>query len=59
MTLGVASGRLIQVIGNIKKGELIIVRGNERVRPNQELVISEVLEPRAAPRSIVKENIGN
>ena len=35
--LGVASGPLIQVIGSLKAGELVVVEGNERLRPGQEV----------------------
>lgn len=56
--LGVAKGRMIQVTGDLKKDDLVIIRGNERVRPGQPLVISEVLNPNAAPKATVKDGIG-
>jgi RND family efflux transporter MFP subunit len=36
--LGVADGDLIQVKGDVKPGELVVVQGNERLRPGQEVV---------------------
>lgn len=49
--LGVASGRLIAVNGNIKAGDRIVVRGNERLRPGQDVIITEELDPNAEPRA--------
>jgi len=49
--VGVASGRLIQVKGNLKRGEYVVIRGNERLRPGQDVVITEVLSPDAEPKS--------
>ena len=48
---GVASGRLIEVKGSLNPGELVIIRGNERVRPGAEVAIGERLEPDAEPRA--------
>ncbi|MFP6767957.1 MAG: efflux RND transporter periplasmic adaptor subunit [Planctomycetaceae bacterium] len=36
--LGVASGRLIQVSGAIQVGQQVVVQGNERLRPGQQVV---------------------
>lgn len=41
--LGVADGALIQVRGQIKAGQQIVVRGNERLRPDLPVVIVENL----------------
>jgi RND family efflux transporter MFP subunit len=41
--LGVADGGQIQVRGALKVGEQVVVRGNERLRPDQEVKIVEVL----------------
>ena len=49
--VGVASGRLIQVKGNLKRGEYVVIRGNERLRPGQDVVIGEVLSPDAEPKA--------
>lgn len=39
--LGVAEGGLIQVRGPLKAGEKVVIRGNERVFPNQPVTIIE------------------
>ena len=49
--VGVASGRLIQVKGNLKRGEHVVIRGNERLRPGQDVVIREILSPDAEPKA--------
>lgn len=40
VTLGVADGGLIQVDGDLKAGDTVVVRGNERLRDGQEISIS-------------------
>lgn len=40
VTLGVAAGERIQVKGALKPTELVVVRGNERLRPGQEVVMA-------------------
>ncbi|WP_339728983.1 efflux RND transporter periplasmic adaptor subunit [uncultured Gimesia sp.] len=49
--VGVANGRLIQVKGNLKGGEHVVIRGNERLRPGQDVVITEILSPDAEPKA--------
>ncbi len=49
--VGVASGRLIQVKGNLKPGEHVVIRGNERLRPGQDVVIRNILTPDAQPKA--------
>ena len=49
--VGVANGRLIQVKGNLKPGEHVVIRGNERLRPGQDVVITEILSPDAVPKA--------
>lgn len=49
--VGVASGRLIQVKGNLKRGEYVVIRGNERLRPGQDVMITEILSPDAEPKA--------
>ena len=49
--LGVADGRLIEVHGDIKAGDRVVVRGNERLRPGQDVIITETLDPDAEPRA--------
>ncbi|TWT66831.1 Multidrug resistance protein MdtA precursor [Posidoniimonas polymericola] len=41
--LGVAEGGLIQVTGQLKQGDLVIVQGNERLRPGQEVTITKII----------------
>ena len=49
--MGASDGRLIEIVGPVKVGELVVVRGNERLRPGQDVVITETLAPRAVPRA--------
>ncbi|MDA1163772.1 MAG: efflux RND transporter periplasmic adaptor subunit [Planctomycetota bacterium] len=51
VTMGASDGRLIEIQGAIKAGDMIVVRGNERLRPGQDVVITETLDPRAEPRA--------
>ena len=51
VTMGASDGRLIEIEGLIKAGELVVVRGNERLRPGQDVAITESLDPRAVPRA--------
>ena len=51
VTLGIASGRLIQVAGELRAGELVVVQGNERLRPGMDVVITRELEPGQAPEA--------
>ncbi|MDZ4657195.1 MAG: efflux RND transporter periplasmic adaptor subunit [Bythopirellula sp.] len=44
--LGVAEGEWIQVTGGVKAGQLVIVQGNERIRPGQTVTVSSIV---AAP----------
>jgi hypothetical protein len=37
--LGVASGHLIQVKGPLEPGKMVVVQGNERLRPGQDITI--------------------
>ncbi len=49
--MGSSDGRLIEIDGPIKAGEIVVVRGNERLRPGQDVAITETLDPRAVPRA--------
>lgn len=42
--LGVAVGTLIQVSGELEKGQLVVVMGNERLRPGQEVVVTKIVD---------------
>ncbi len=39
---GIANGDLIEVIGEINEGDKIVIRGNERLRPQQQVNIQQV-----------------
>ncbi len=47
--LGVADGSDIQVKGQLKAGEQVVVQGNERLMPGQEIVVTKVIEPAKPP----------
>jgi len=49
--LGVAQGRLIQVTGELKAGQSVVVRGNERLRPGQPVSVVAELKPDAEPEA--------
>lgn len=49
--VGSAEGRLIQVKGELKGGEFVVIRGNERLRPGQDVVVTEVLPADAEPKA--------
>ncbi|WP_197525331.1 efflux RND transporter periplasmic adaptor subunit [Pseudobythopirellula maris] len=44
VTLGVASGPWIEVLGGVSAGQLVVVQGNERLRPGQEVKVSRVVD---------------
>ncbi len=41
VTTGIGSGDVIEVFGNLKEGDTVIVRGNERIRTGQSVSIME------------------
>ncbi len=43
--LGVASAHLIQVKGALKKGQWVVVEGNERLQPGQEVNVTSIRKP--------------
>ncbi len=53
VTTGVAYRDLIEVIGPIEAGELVVVRGNERLRPGQPIRVVDTLD--AADTKIKKD----
>jgi hypothetical protein len=60
VTTGSAEGNLIQVIGGeLHPGQVVVVQGNERLRPGQDVQIQRVVEPPAgsqpAPSQPVSE----
>lgn len=44
VTLGVAEGDLIQVTGDLQAGQLVVVQGNERLRPDQKVVVAQIVD---------------
>ncbi|TWU22585.1 efflux RND transporter periplasmic adaptor subunit [Bythopirellula polymerisocia] len=40
--LGTSQGDLIQVIGNVQPGQMVVVQGNERIRPGQKVLIGRI-----------------
>lgn len=53
--LGVSSGTLIQVRGNLEEGQQVVVQGNERLRPGQDVLVTRIQTEAgtAAPQSNV------
>lgn len=55
--VGVAIGPVIEVRGPLKKGDLVVVRGNERLRPpSQDVKVTETLAPGAEPKARATQN---
>jgi HlyD family secretion protein len=46
--LGVSHQNWIQVTGGLKAGQLVVVQGNERIRPGQNVIVSRIVEAPAA-----------
>ncbi|VAW86377.1 hypothetical protein MNBD_GAMMA16-1759 [hydrothermal vent metagenome] len=42
---GIASHALIEVSGNLKAGDQVVIRGGERLRPGQEVAIKKAAQP--------------
>jgi RND family efflux transporter MFP subunit len=50
--LGLSEGNMIQVSGGLKVGQLVVVQGNERLRPGQDVEVQRVISvPDADTRS--------
>ncbi|QDU51156.1 efflux RND transporter periplasmic adaptor subunit [Gimesia panareensis] len=49
--VGVSEGRLIQVMGDLEPGQQVVIRGNERLLPGQDVVVKEILPPDAEPQA--------
>lgn len=56
--VGVSEGRLIQVMGDLQPGQQVVIRGNERLRPGQDVVVSKILPPDAEPQAKAINNKG-
>jgi multidrug efflux pump subunit AcrA (membrane-fusion protein) len=39
--LGASEGNLVQILGQVQPGQLVVVQGNERLRPGQDVVIAK------------------
>lgn len=39
--VGIGQGELVEVIGEVQAGDLVIVRGAERIQPGQAVIIKE------------------
>ncbi len=50
--IGVAEGDLIQVMGEVQAGQLVVVQGNERLRPGQDVAIQRLVAPPAAASAV-------
>ncbi len=55
--MGIASGDFIQVKGEIKEGQFVVVQGNERLRPGQSVQMIREVTP-AATTAAVKNEVG-
>jgi multidrug efflux pump subunit AcrA (membrane-fusion protein) len=49
--LGVSQGRWIQIRGELKPGQLVVVEGNERLRPGQSVRVAEIRDPQSIDQS--------
>ncbi len=47
VTLGISDGGLFEILGPLQVGDLVIVEGNERIRPGQQVLITQTEEPGA------------
>lgn len=43
---GVADGRMIQISGPLEAGQLVVVQGNERLRPGQDVTVQRIADDR-------------
>lgn len=46
--LGISDGSWIHVIGAVAPGQMVVVQGNERLRPGQDVLIQSVISPPTA-----------
>jgi len=53
--IGVADGRMIQVTGDVKAGQLVVVQGNERLRPGQDVAIQRTIPAPTAESGVVSQ----
>lgn len=55
--VGVAEGGLIQVLGPLQAGQLVVVQGNERLRPGQDVAIQRTIAASAAGKTVSQASI--
>jgi RND family efflux transporter MFP subunit len=55
--VGVADGGLIQVTGPLKAGQVVVVQGNERLRPGQDVAIQRTIPVPAATGAVSQSNL--
>lgn len=55
--IGVAEGKMIQVIGQVQPGQLVVVQGNERLTPapGQPVAIQRTIDPPTTARGTVSQ----
>jgi len=53
--IGVADGQLIQIISPVQAGQLVVVQGNERLRPGQDVAIQRTIPAPAAEGGVVSQ----
>ncbi|QDV38619.1 efflux RND transporter periplasmic adaptor subunit [Tautonia plasticadhaerens] len=58
VTLGVASGSLIEISGPLQPGQRVIVQGNERLRPGQEVKVIRIIEAQPEPDAVAEAGRG-
>jgi HlyD family secretion protein len=56
--VGAADGNMIQVKGNLKPGQQVVVQGNERLQPGQEVKVQQVAPPTEAPAAPPTRSVG-
>lgn len=54
--LGVASGHLIQVKGSLERGTMVVVQGNERLRPGQDVSMVRTIPEKPAESGSSPQN---
>jgi len=49
---GIATGGLVQLLGGVKRGDLVVVEGNERLRPGQKVNVVGLKSPESYGKKI-------
>jgi multidrug efflux pump subunit AcrA (membrane-fusion protein) len=58
VTLGVASGSSIEITGPLEPGQRVVVQGNERLRPGQEVKVIRTIEAEPGPDAVAEAGAG-